>query len=309
MPNRPRREELMPSGGGEHRAGYVVLCGRSNVGKSTLLNRIIGEKVAIVTPRPQTTRRRIVGIRTDPDAQLILVDTPGLHEATRLLNRRMVEVARESMTQGDVLAVVIEAGAQLDPGYRELLAEVQKLGRPTVVVINKIDLIPRTHLIPLAETCLSLTPEAEIVPVSALSGENVPELVATLKRMLPAGPALMPDDQYTDQTERAMVEEIIREKIFLAMRQEIPFSTAVKVEQFTDIEERNLARIFATVVVERDSHKGMIIGAGGQQLKQIGQSARGEIEQQLGKRVYLELHVKVEKNWTSDPRRLSELGL
>jgi GTPase len=299
----------MESGGAEHRAGYVVLCGRSNVGKSTLLNRIIGEKVAIVTPRPQTTRRRIVGIRTDPDAQLILVDTPGLHEATRLLNRRMVEVARESMTQGDVLAVVVEAGEQLDPRDRALLAEVRKLARPTVVVINKIDLIPRTRLISLAEQCLSLEPEAEIVPVSALSGENVPELLATLKRMLPAGPALMPEDQYTDQTERAIVEEIIRERIFLAMRQEIPFSTAVKVERFTEIEERSLVRIFATIIVERDSHKGMIIGAGGQRLKQMGQSARLEIEQQLGKRVYLELNVKVEKNWTSDPRRLSELGL
>jgi GTPase len=299
----------MPSDGAEHRAGYVVLCGRSNVGKSTLLNRLVGEKVAIVTPRPQTTRRTILGIRTDPDAQLILVDTPGLHEATRLLNRRMVEVARAAMAEGDVVAVLVEAGARLAAEDRELLAEVRKLGRPTAVVINKIDLVARTMLIPLAQECLGLAPEAEIVPVSALSGENVAELVATLKRMLPPGPALMPEDQYTDQTERLIVEEAIREKIFLAMRQEIPFSTAVKVEQFTEVEDRNLVRISAIIIVDRDAHKGMMIGAGGQRLKQIGQSARLDIEQRLGRRVFLELHVKVEKNWTRDPRRLSELGL
>ncbi len=299
----------MSNGGVEYRAGYVVLCGRSNVGKSTLLNRIVGEKVAIVTPRPQTTRRSILGIRTDPDAQFVLIDTPGLHEATRLLNRRMVETARASMTQGDVLAVLVEAGERLGPDDRRLLAEIEKLKRPTVVIINKIDLVPRPLLIPFAQECLRLVPEAEIVPVSALTGENVPELVTTLRGMLPARSALMPEDQYTDQTERALVEEIIREKIFLAMRQEVPFSTAVKVEQFTQAEDRRLLRIAANIIVERDSHKGMMIGSGGQQLKQIGQSARLEIEQQLGQRVFLELNVKVEKNWTKDPRRLSELGL
>jgi GTP-binding protein Era len=299
----------MANGGVEYRSGYVVLCGRSNVGKSTLLNSIVGEKVAIVTPRPQTTRRRILGIRTDPDAQLILIDTPGLHEATRLLNRRMVDVARASMAQADVAAAVVEAGERIDAEDQAMLAEVRKLGRPTVVIINKIDLIARPRLIPLAEECLRLAPEAEIVPVSALSGENVSELVATLKRMLPLGAALMPEDQYTDQTQRALVEEVIREKVFLAMRQEIPFSTAVKVEQFSEVEDRNLVRIFAHIIVDRDAHKGMMIGTGGQRLKQIGHSARLDIEQQLGQRVFLELIVKVEKNWTRDPRRLSELGL
>ncbi len=299
----------MPSGGGEYRAGYVVLCGRSNVGKSTLLNRLVGEKVAIVTPLPQTTRRRILGIRTDPDAQLILVDTPGLHEASRLLNRRMVEVARAAMAEAEVVAALVQAGVQLAPDDRELLAEVRQLGRPTAVVINKIDLVPRPSLIPLAQECLRMVPEAEIVPVSALSGENVDELLITLKRMLPARPAQMPEDQYTDQTERLIVEEVIREKIFLAMRQEIPFSTAVKVEQFTEVEDRNLVRIAALIIVDREPHKGMIIGAGGQRLKQIGQDARLDIEERLGKRVFLELHVKVEKNWTRDPRRLSEFGL
>jgi GTPase len=300
---------MMNSGGGEHRAGYVVLCGRSNVGKSTLLNLLVGEKVAIVTPRPQTTRRRILGIRTDPDAQLILVDTPGLHDASRLLNRRMVGVARASMAEADVVAVLVEACERLEPEDQELLGEVWRLGRPAVVVINKIDLIARPLLIPLVQECLRLVPEAEIVPVSALRGENVDELVVTLKRMLPAGPLLMPADQYTDETERLLVEEAIREKIFFAMRQEIPFSTAVKVEQFTELEDRNLVRISAAIIVDREAHKGMMIGAGGQQLKQIGQSARLDIEERLGKRVFLELNVRVEKNWTRDPRRLNEFGL
>jgi len=299
----------MNSGGGENRAGYVVLCGRSNVGKSTLLNRLVGEKVAIVTPRPQTTRRRILGIRTDPDAQLILVDTPGLHDASRLLNRRMVGVARASMAEADVVAVLVEACERLEPEDRQLLSEVCTLGRPAVVVINKIDLIARPLLIPLVQECLGLVPEAEIVPVSALRGENVDELVVTLKRMLPLGPLLMPADQYTDETERLLVEEAIREKIFFAMRQEIPFSTAVKVEQFTELDDRNLVRISATIIVDREAHKGMMIGVGGQQLKQIGQSARLEVEERLGKRVFLELQVRVEKNWTRDPRRLNEFGL
>ena len=299
----------MPDDSAEYRAGYVALGGRSNVGKSTLLNRIVGEKVAIVTPRPQTTRRRILGIRTDPDAQLILIDLPGLHEAVRLLNRRMVTVARKSMAEADVVAALVEAGDHLSAGDRQFLSEVCRLGRPTVVVINKIDLVPRPVLIPLTEECLRMAPDAEIVPVSALRGENVDELVSTLKKLLPAGPALMPADQYTDQTERAIAEEVVREKIFLAMRQEIPFSTAVRVEQFTELQERNLVRIAATIIVDRDAHKGMIIGAGGQQLKQIGQNARIDLEQRLGKRVFLELTVRVEKNWTRDLRKLEQMGL
>jgi GTPase len=221
----------------------------------------------------------------------------------------MVGVARASMAEADVVAVLVEACERLEPEDRELLAEVCKLGRPAVVVINKIDLIARPLLIPLVQECLLLVPEGEIVPVSALRGENVDELVVTLKRVLPSGPLLMPADQYTDETERLLVEETIREKIFFAMRQEIPFSTAVKVEQFSEVEDRNLVRISATIIVDREAHKGMMIGAGGQQLKQIGQSARLDIEERLGKRVFLELNVRVEKNWTKDPRRLNEFGL
>jgi GTPase len=292
-----------------HRAGFVTLGGRSNVGKSTLLNRIVEQKVAIVTPKPQTTRRRILGIRNDPDAQIILIDTPGLHEPHRPLNRRMVETARRCLAEGEVIAGVVEAGTRLHPEDRAFLADLAKLKTPAVVVINKLDMVSRDRLMVLADEAHNVLPGAEVVPISALTGENVDELVRVLKQLLPESPALMPADEYTDQTERALVEELIREQIFLAMRQEIPFSTAVQVEQFVEEPERRLVRIVALIIVERDSHKGMMIGAGGRQLKIIGTAARLAIETLLGARVFLELVVKVEKDWTRNPRKLAELGL
>jgi GTP-binding protein Era len=291
-----------------YRAGFVTLAGRTNVGKSTLLNQLVGQKVAIVTPKPQTTRRRIVGIRTDSDAQMILIDSPGLHQPRRELNRRMVDTARRCIAEGEVILAVVEAGAGIDAHDREFLAEIASLGRPVVVALNKIDLISRDRLIRMLEELQSLIPAAEIVPVSALKGKNIDELIRVLKPMLPESPALMPGDEYTDQSARMIAEEIIREKLFLAMRQEIPFSTAVQAEEFVEEPERKLLRIGAVVVVERDSHKGIVIGAGGQQLKKIGSEARRELEEILGTRVFLQLNVKVEKGWTADPRKLRELG-
>lgn len=294
---------------GEYRAGFVALAGRSNVGKSTLLNRLVGQKVAIVTPRPQTTRRRILGIRSDSDAQIILIDTPGLHESNKALNQRMVQIARRAIAEGEVILAVIEAGDHLSPGDRAVLTDIRALNRPTLVAINKVDRIARAELLPLIDEISKGFPGAEIVPISALKGENVGELLAVLKRMLPEGPALMSADEYTDQTERMIAEEIIREKIFLKMRQEIPFSTAVKVAKFEDDADRGLKRISAAVVVDRESHKGMLIGAGGRTLKEIGTAARLELEQILGARVFLEILVKVERDWTRDPRKLDEFGL
>jgi GTP-binding protein Era len=294
---------------GAHRAGFVAIGGRSNVGKSTLVNRLVGHKVAIVTPRPQTTRRRILGIRTDPDAQMILIDTPGLHDSSRLLNRRMVETARRCLAEGEVIVAVVEA--HLRPSYVDLdsVAELRALKRPIVVAINKIDRLRRLELIPTLERYHREAPEAEIVPISALTGENVDELVRVIKRLLAVGPALMSADQYTDQTERALAAEIIREKIFLAMRQEVPFSTEVRVESWTDDPDRKLVSISAVIVVERDSHKGMIVGAGGLTLKAIGTAARLELEQLVGSHVFLELLVRTKRNWTRDPRKLAEMGL
>jgi GTP-binding protein Era len=292
-----------------HRAGFVTIAGRTNVGKSTLLNRLVGQKVAIVTPKPQTTRRRIVGIRTDATSQMILIDTPGLHDARRPLNRRMVDTARRCLAEGEVIAAVIEAGGIPRREEREFLADLVRLERPVVIAINKIDLVGRERLLPIADEAQRILPAAEIVPISALTGENLDELVRVIAAMLPESPPLMPGDEYTDQTERMLAAEIVREKIFLAMRQEIPFSTAVMVETFVDDDAAKLAKIAALIVVERESHKGMMIGAGGRMLKEIGTGARLELEQLFGRRVFLELRVKVERGWTADPRKLKELGL
>ncbi|MGH7879018.1 MAG: GTPase Era, partial [Candidatus Binataceae bacterium] len=221
-------------------------------------------------------------------------------------NRRMVATARRSLAEGEVIAAMLEARGALADEDRALLAEIAQLERPTVIVINKIDRRGRAATLPLAAQAHQLMPRAEIVPVSALTGDNLDELLRVVKPLLPASPPLMPADQYTDQTERMLAEELVREKIFLAMRQEIPFSTAVVVEQFT-IEEV-LTRIAALVLVSRESHKGMVIGAGGRTLKAIGTAARLELEELLGRRIFLGLQVKVEAGWLDDPRKLQELG-
>jgi len=293
----------------DHHAGFVALAGRSNVGKSTLLNRLVGEKIAAVSPKPQTTRSRILGIVNRPDAQIILIDTPGLHEPKRLLNQRMVAAARSALADADVVLTVIEAAPVLSGSDRDVLRELEHSSKPLIIAINKIDRVGRDQLIAIADEVGKLVPAAEIVPVSALKGENVEELLATVSRMLPAGPSLMPEDQFTDQSERTLAAEIVREKLFAEMREEIPFSTAVVVDYFELDSERSLLRISANIIVERESHKGMVIGAGGLQLKKIGQAARLELEQMLGSRIFLQLNVKVEKNWTRDPRKLEEFGL
>jgi GTP-binding protein Era len=293
----------------KHRAGFVVLGGRSNVGKSTLVNQMVGHKVAIVTPKPQTTRRRVMGIRSDSDAQIIFIDTPGIHQSPKLLNRRMVETARESLASAEIVMGVIEAGDRTSPADHAFIEELRALNRPKLLVINKIDLMPKARLLPILEECARELPGIEIVPVSARNGENIEELLGTLKSMLPEGPSLMAEDEYTDQTERVLAEEIVREKIFLHLEREIPFSTAVTVDAFSEDEEKKLIKIAATIIVERDSHKGIVIGAGGSKLKEIGTAARLELEEIFGWKVFLELHVKLERDWTRNPRKLQELGL
>jgi GTP-binding protein Era len=221
----------------------------------------------------------------------------------------MVQIARRAIAEGEVVLAVVEAADKLNPGDRIVLTDIRALRHPTIVVINKIDRIARPRILPLIEEIHQGFPDAEIIPISALSGENVDELVATIKHLLPVSPALMPGDEYTDQTERMIAEEIVREKIFIKMRQEIPFSTAVRVDEFEEDAERNLKKIHATVIVDRESHKGMLIGAGGRTMKEIGSAARIELEQLLGGKVFLEIIVKVERNWTRDPRRIAEFGL
>ncbi len=292
-----------------HRAGFVALGGRSNVGKSTLLNRMVGQKVAIVSPRPQTTRCRIIGIRSDPDAQIVFLDTPGLHRPRTALDRRMVEIARRSLGEGEVVLGVVEARAPLAASDREFLAEMRELKAPRVLALNKIDRVSRADLFAAVAQCGRELPEAEVVPVSALKARNLDELLAVLKRMLPESPPLMPEDEYTDQSERSIAGEIVREKVFLAMREEVPFSTAVTVENFVAEPDRPLLRIEATIVVAREAHKAMLIGAGGRQLQRIGTAARLELEKIFAVRVFLRLLVRIEKDWTRNPRKIAELGL
>jgi GTP-binding protein Era len=292
-----------------HRAGTAVIVGRPNVGKSTLLNALVGQKIAIVTPRPQTTRTRIVGIRTLPHAQLVLLDTPGIHPARSLLNRRMVDTARATLADADVAVLVIDAGDGLLRGDRELVAGLAPSTGPVVVVANKIDTVAKPKLLPLMAEVAASLPRAEIVPVSARTGAEVGTLLNVLVAQLPVGPRLYPEEEFTTETERTLVQELVREQIFLATRAEVPYGVAVLVDAFTERPEKQLTVVQATILVARESHKGIVIGAGGAMLRQIGSAARREIEQLLGTRVFLELFVRVEPSWSENARRLTELGL
>ena len=288
-----------------HRAGYAAIVGRPNVGKSTLLNALVGAKVAIVTPKPQTTRNRVVGIRTLPDAQVVFLDTPGIHPARSLLNRRMVDVARQALAEADVVIPLVDASAGVTEGDRELIAS----RAPTLVVLSKRDRVGPAALLPLMKTLGELVPGREIVPVSARSGENVDLLLERVVAALPEGPRFYPEEDFTAETERFLVQEIVREQLFLQMEQEVPYGTAVEVEEFTEKPEKGLVAVRATILVDRPTHKGIVIGTGGQRLREIGRRARLELEALLGTKVFLSLYVKVEPGWAENPRRLRELGL
>jgi GTP-binding protein Era len=293
-----------------HRCGFVALVGRPNVGKSTLLNTLVGAKVAIVTPKPQTTRTRILGIKTLPQAQLIFVDTPGIHQHPgSLLNRRMVEVALAALQDTDVVVFLVDAQRGLIPADEELAQRLSGVRAPVVIAVNKIDLVPKVALLPHLERLATLFPEREIVPVSALTGENTTELLNTVITALPLSPPLYPSDELTDQSERVLAQEVVREQLFLYTQQEVPYETAVVVEEFTDKPEKSLLVIRAIIYVERSSQRAIIIGERGARLKQIGQAARLQLEGFFGCRVFLELFVKVTKGWTNSPGMLKELGL
>jgi GTP-binding protein Era len=292
-----------------HRAGIAVIVGRPNVGKSTLLNALVGQKVAIVTPRPQTTRTRIVGIRTLPEAQLVLVDTPGLHQARSLLNRRMVDVARTSLAEGDVAVLVVDASAGFGAGDREIAEGLAATKAPAVVVLNKIDRIAKSKLLPLMALLAQILPNAEIVPASAKTGGELSTVLNLIVEKLPEGPSLYPDDDVTTETERTLVQELVREQIFLATREEVPYGIAVVLEEFTEKPQQKLTVVKATILVDRENHKPIVLGAKGERIKAIGTTARQEIEAMLGTKVFLELFVRVEPGWSESPRRLTELGL
>jgi GTP-binding protein Era len=286
----------------------VAIVGRPNVGKSTLLNRIIGRKIAIVTPKPQTTRRRLLGIKTVSDAQVLFVDTPGLHTARGMMNERMVEAAQHAIRDADVALWVVDttlASTAQDQKTAQYLAAAQK---PVIVAANKIDAVEKLRLLPFLDALSHQLPDAEVVPVSAATGENLPLLMERLCAVLPEGPALYPADEITDESERAIVAEIIREKVMLDTRDEIPYAVAVTIESYEERDDRDLAVIKATIHVDRESQRPIIIGNKGQRIKSIGQAARVEIEELIGRKVFLELFVKVQAGWTKRLARLKEFG-
>ncbi len=292
-----------------HRAGFAAIVGRPNVGKSTLLNALVGVKLAIVTPKPQTTRNRILGIRTLPEAQVVFLDTPGIHDARSLLNRRMVDVARQTLAEADVALLVVDAAAGVTPSDRELALGLAALRPTTITVLAKRDRVAPPALLPLMTTLGEILPGRDTVPVSARSGENVQHLLDVVVRSLPEGPRLYPDDEYTTESQRFLAKETIREQLFLQTEQEIPYGTAVEVESFTEKPEKNLVVVHAAILLARESHKRIVIGTGGQRLREIGRRARLELEGQLGVKVFLELFVRVEPGWAENPHRLKELGL
>ena len=291
------------------KSGFIGIIGRPNAGKSTLFNTIVGDKISIITDKPQTTRNKITGIKNYPDAQLVFLDTPGMHKPKTPLNRAMVETTRETIGSVDVLLMLIEANPRVHPQDLFLIEALAPVQSPVILVINKIDLIEKKYLLPLIDQFRILYDFQEIFPVSALKGEGIEALLEAVKAMLPEGPRYYPDDIQTDATERFIAAEFIREKITLLTKQEVPYSTAVTIDVFKEDEEKNLIRISATIHVEKDSQKAIMIGKRGAMLKKIGTQARMDMENLFGARVYLELFVKVRKEWTTSDKMLQEFGL
>ncbi len=290
------------------KSGFISIIGWTNVGKSTLLNRLLGEKIAIVSRKPQTTRNRILGVKHTTYAQMVFLDTPGIHRAKSKLNMFMVKEATRTYGEVDIILLMVEANTPLGDRDRFVIKTLEKVETPVILVINKIDLSTRDSLLPLMYEFSKLCNFEKIIPVSALSGEGVDELVKEVEGLLPFGPRYFPEDMITDLPERFIAAEIIREKIFNLTSQEIPYSVAVVVEDFKEKKDKNVVIIRATIHVEKPSQKGMLIGKKGRMLKEIGKLARIDIESLLGAKVYLELWVKVEKGWSKDIKALRKMG-
>jgi GTPase len=291
--------------GKKRRAGFVAIIGRPNAGKSTLLNRFVGQKVAIVTSKPQTTRNRIQGIVTRSDGQIVFVDTPGLHEATTALNRQMMREVAAALEGIDVLLMMVDASRTLPHADSLLLEKGQRFGGKAILALNKIDRVPKPKLLPLLDTFAKAFPFAALVPISALKGEGCDELLQEILKNLPEGEPFFPEDQITDQPERFLAGEIIREKAIDLTYHEVPHALAVVIDQFE--EAPRLLRIHATLHVERDSQKKILIGHKGEMLKKIGTAARKELEVLLGTKIFLAMFVKVVADWRENPQKVREL--
>jgi len=291
------------------KSGYVSLIGRPNAGKSTLLNTIIGAKVAIVSDKPQTTRSRILGVKNYPDAQIVFVDTPGIHRPLHRMNVRMVDAAVDTLREVDVVVLVFDATSRPGHGDEYVSSLLANVRSPVVLVLNKIDAVAKARLLPLIERAQKWHPFAAIVPVSAQTGDGVDRLERVLIDRLPEGEQLYPEDFLTDQPERTLVAETVREKLLHHTRAELPFSTAVLVDEFDETERDRMLRLYCTIFVEHESQKAIVIGRGGEMIKRIGTEARKDLEDAFETRVFLDLRVKVNPDWRNDDRALDELGV
>jgi len=283
--------------------------GRPNAGKSTLLNRLVGQKIAIVSDKPQTTRNRIAGVRNYPEGQVVFVDTPGVHRPLHRLNVRMVDAALDALRQVDVVVAVVDASEPAGGGDRYLMDVLKDVRRPRVLALNKVDLLQKERLLPLIERYDREGGFVDIVPISALDGDNVDRLERVILSHLPEGEPLYPDDYLTDQPERFFVAELVREQVLQHTRAELPFASAVIVDRFEEADEKGVLRLYCTILVERDSQKGIIVGKGGAMIKAIGTAARIELERFFDLKVFLDLRAKVRADWREDERALDELGL
>lgn len=297
------------TGGGGYRSGYVALVGRPNAGKSTLLNRLVGEKIAAVSNKPQTTRYQIRGVITRPEGQIVLVDTPGVHQPGYLLNRRMMAAVHDALEGVDLVCLIRDASVSTGNGDRFVLDLVRRSGKPALLLLNKTDKVAdKSQLLPLIEWYSREHEWRGVVPLSARRGDALDVLTREMVESLPAGEPIFDEDELTDQPMRALVAEIVREKILQTTGEEIPYVTAVTTERF-DESDPSLVRIYCAVYVERASQKRIVVGKGGARIKEVGTRARQDIERLLSTRVYLELFVKVEEDWRNSARALSELGI
>ena len=297
------------------KSGFVAIIGRPNAGKSTLVNTLVGRKVAIVSPRPQTTRNRIQGIVNRDDAQIVLIDTPGIHKPDSVLSRQMMDEVQQSLDGIDILSLIVDATADFGAGDRFAIEWVKRFHGPVFLLLNKVDTMRKDLLLPLIERYHQAFDFAEIFPISALTGEGCPDLLKEWLARLPEAPPYFPQDQFTDQPERFLAAELVREKAILATRQEIPHAVAVLIDSFDESEK--LIKVRATMYVEREGQKGILIGKGGETIKKIGTQARKELESILGSHIFLELFVKVQANWRQNAaivrqldwhRQLEQLG-
>jgi len=291
------------------KTGYASLIGRPNAGKSTLLNRIIGEKVAIVSDKPQTTRNRILAVKNYEDGQVAFVDTPGIHRPLHRLNVRMVDAAVDTLREVDVIALVFDASTRPGHGDQYVSNLLKDIKTPAVLVLNKIDLVTKTRLLPLMEQVQRWHGFAAIVPVSAATGDGVERLERVLLEQMPEGERGFPDDYLTDQPERALVAETVREKVLQHTHAELPFSTAVVVDEFDEEERERLLRLYCTIFVETESQKPIVIGRAGEMIKRIGTEARHDLEKFFGTKVFLDLRVKVNPDWRDNDRVLDDIGV